>query len=170
MGGAGDGGDDGLEAGAWPGRAAAVLVLVGVAVLLFLAIRALVPAKEPRFTDPSFIEVIFANRLVVTLARVALLAAVLYIVVSVVALVSRGQWISGVGPIRVSDSVRTVEQERNRLRSALKEAVDKVETLEDQLHDARDQLADAQRRLEAGQDDRRAGRYDESEGGRDDTG
>ena len=139
--------------GGRPGRAAAALVLVGVALVVVVAVRALVPAKEPRFTNPSFIEVIFANRLVVTLVRVALLAAVLYIVVSVVALVSRGQWISGVGPIRVSDSVRTLEQERDRLHAALNDAVDKVETLENQLYEARDQLADAQRRLEAGRGD-----------------
>ena len=126
------------------GRAIAPLVLIAALVGVVLLIRALVPSEAPKFKDPGVVDAIFANRLTITIVRVTLLFAALYVVVSVVALISRGQWLSRVGPFAVEDSVRTLERERDRLATELRDAVGVIGRLEGELREAAEELATRQ--------------------------
>ena len=133
------------------GRAIGILLLLASPVLIWLLIRALVPPTTPRFQDPSFIEAVFASRFVIATVRFAILFAALYVVVSVVALIARGQWLSSVGPFRVSESVRALKADRDQLARALREAVDTIESLQDELAQAERELR-SERRAQRGDD------------------
>jgi hypothetical protein len=98
--------------------------------------------------------VIFASRLMVAGARLAILALGIYIVVSVLMHMRRGQWLTAAGPFAVSSSLGKLEQQlkdrENQLRQSIEEnrrlkitAADltrEVRTLERLLQQARTQL------------------------------
>ncbi len=126
-------------------------LLVGLALLfpvvIGLAVYALIPAETPRFTDPSTLDVVFASRFTITVVRVAILFGGIYAVVSVVALISRGQWLSSVGPFKVSDSVQALERQNDQLTRALDDAIATIETLEAQVEDTKSALEHAEGEL-----------------------
>ncbi|MDQ6727819.1 MAG: hypothetical protein M3066_16890 [Actinomycetota bacterium] len=126
-------------------------LLVGLALLfpvvIGLAVYALIPAETPRFTNPSTLDVVFASRFTITVVRVAILFGGIYAVVSVVALISRGQWLSSVGPFKVSDSVQALERQNDQLTRALDDAIATIETLEAQVEDTKSALEHAEGEL-----------------------
>lgn len=63
------------------------------------AILAPTPDPEP----PDFIDTVLASRAVVAAIRIAIIFAALSVVLSVIALISRRQWLTRVGPVEVSD-------------------------------------------------------------------
>lgn len=89
-----------------------LVALVGVAVW---GIISLAPDDAPDKRDPSFIDSIFANVVVIAAARVVLLAgavvllfAGVYIVISTAVRMGRGQWLRRAGPFETD----LAEQER----------------------------------------------------------
>lgn len=79
-----------------------LLAIVGAVVWLILG---LAPDTVPEKADPGFIDNIFASPIVVAAARIVLLSAAivllfagLYIVVSVLVRMQRGQWLRRAGP------------------------------------------------------------------------
>jgi len=69
-----------------------------------------------------------------------MLFGTVYTIVSVVALISREQWLSGVGPFKVSDSVRTLERDQETLAQELDDAVATIEELDGLLVEAQRDL------------------------------
>jgi hypothetical protein len=69
--------------------------------------------------------------------RVAIAVAVLYLVVSVAMRLSRGQWLTFVGPVRVAESVESVARSSGRLEAELTQAHDVLA----ELRSAGEQLA-----------------------------
>ncbi|MDP8991573.1 MAG: hypothetical protein M3N31_00695 [Actinomycetota bacterium] len=122
-------------------RIIGVVVLLVLVPLVWLLVRALVPSETPSFENPNFLEAVFASRLVITVVRISILFGVFYLVVSIVALVARRQWLSRVGPVQVAESVRAIEEERDRLEGALRDALQSYQELEQE----RDRLAEALR-------------------------
>jgi hypothetical protein len=130
------------------GQALAVPVAIGVLALVGAALVSVIPKRPPHFKDPSFVEVIFANRAVVTASRLAVLFAAAYIVISVVALIQRGQWLSSVGPIKTSEAVRQTVRDRDQLAQDLESAREVIEDLQDQLTSTTSDLVEALEELE----------------------
>lgn len=133
--------DEDVSTGERVGRVIGVIALVASPLLLWWMVRALVPSETPRFSNKGFIEAIFASRFVITAVRFAILAGSVFVFVSVVALIARGQWLTSAGPFRVADSVRAIEQERDRLAAELESAVDVIEQLDAELQDRTAELA-----------------------------
>jgi hypothetical protein len=65
--------------------------------------------------------------------RVATIAAAGYLVISVVALVGRRQWLTRVGPVEVSAQVSHLEAENGVLREMLADAKARVDELDEEL-------------------------------------
>ena len=61
-----------------------MILLVIAATLVVVLVQ--VPRREPKFTDPTFVEVLFSNRVTVTAVRVGIFYAAVYAVISVMAL------------------------------------------------------------------------------------
>jgi hypothetical protein len=114
-------------------RAIGIAIVVASPLMLIGLVYGLVPGREPRFDKPNFLEAVFASRLTVTVARLAIVFAAAYVVISVTALISRGQWLSRVGPVQVSESVRAVTEQRDRLALQLEEARRTIESLSQQM-------------------------------------
>lgn len=129
--------------------AAGILILLGLAILLGLSIRALIPPRPPQFEDPTFLEAVFDSRFAITCARVLVLAATVYVVFSVIALIRRGQWLVGAGPFKVSESVRAIEREREQADESLNQAIATIIDLERQLEETESELSHARDQLAA---------------------
>lgn len=97
-----------------PRVAAAALILV---ISLAVADAALAPTPAPG--QPDFIDTILASRAVVVAIRIAVVFAAAFLVLSVVALIARRQWLTRVGPVEVSRRVSDLEEENRRLEEEL---------------------------------------------------
>jgi hypothetical protein len=51
----------------------------------------------------------------------------------VVALIARGQWLTRVGPVRVSEQVSDIDAENQRLKESLAGAIEIIDNLEQDL-------------------------------------
>jgi ABC-type protease/lipase transport system fused ATPase/permease subunit len=87
--------------------AAAGIYAVGDAVL----------APTPTPEHPGFVDAVLASRAVMASIRLAIIFAGVYVVVSVVALITRGQWLTRVGPVEVSERVADADTEVLRLKA-----------------------------------------------------
>lgn len=76
-------------------------------------------APGPTPSEPGFIDTVLGSRAVVAAIRIAIIFAAAFIAASVVALIARGQWLTRVGPVQVSDRLHTLEAENQRLESSL---------------------------------------------------
>lgn len=65
--------------------------------------------------------------------RFALISVAVYIVVSIVGLVSRGQWLASVGPFKAGEAVRAVVKDSEGLQEELESAKGTIESLRAQL-------------------------------------
>jgi hypothetical protein len=106
---------------------------VGLVLVVSLAIADAVLAPTPAPNHPDFIDTILASRAVVAAIRVTIVFAAGFIVLSVVALIARRQWVTRVGPVEVSDRVSDLNQENCRLNVSLKYARQDIERLEQEL-------------------------------------
>lgn len=100
------------------------------------------------------LELIFESRLMVGAARLAILAFGLYVVLSVLMHMRRGQWLTGAGPFKVSEAARTTRDvaeergdelrqalvENERLRASVSTLTQNVRTLETVLEKAQTEL------------------------------
>ena len=105
-----------------------VLVLAGV-----YAIGDAVLAPAPTPDHPSFVDTVLASRAVVGAIRLAVIFAGAFVVVSVVALIARGQWLTKVGPVQVSERVSDVGSQNRRLEGSLEKAEETIDDLEQDL-------------------------------------
>lgn len=149
--------DEALEK--WDERLAFAVGVV-MAILIVLAIfsaGAMVvktyASETPLNQNP--ISSIFASRLMVTSARLAILAVGLYLVLSVLTHMRRGQWLTAAGPFKVSESLQRLTtrfKERGEQIRLLLGQNDRLRTrvnqLTDDLRSKERFLADAQRRLQ----------------------
>src|SRR5205823_6627625 len=87
---------------------------------------------------------ILASRIVVGGIRIAILFAIAYVIVSMIALTVRRQWLTGIGPLRVSEAARGVEAERDYLAQQLTFAGQEIESLQAQLGDSLEALEQSQ--------------------------
>jgi hypothetical protein len=115
---------------------------LGIAVLLGLAyggyrfVKAVDPGTVAMPEDPGFVELVIADRTVLTVIRVALIVGLAYAIWSVVALVRQGRFLIQVPGVAVSDAAELAQGvatsslvDENELELALEEANDNVELL-----------------------------------------
>lgn len=90
-------------------------------------------APAPISRSPGFVETVLASRSVVAAVRIAVIFAAAFIVVSVVALISKRQWPTRIGPIHVREDVSGQAAENGQLRRALEIAETTIDDLEQDL-------------------------------------
>jgi hypothetical protein len=116
------------------GQILGIPLLLGLAVgAVFVMVGLFQGAKIDPGPDPSFIDTIFASRTIVGAARIVVLFGGAYIVASVVVLISRGQFLTKVGPIEVSESVAGITRDRDFLAQQLGAARETIDVLEQHL-------------------------------------
>jgi hypothetical protein len=106
------------------------------------------------FSGSSPLTEIFASRLMVAASRLAILFLGVYVVVSVIVHMRRGQWLTAAGPFRVSEAARKLfesaseqeeqvdaaEQEVTRLRTTVSDLTTQLRTAESLLQRAQTKL------------------------------
>jgi ABC-type multidrug transport system fused ATPase/permease subunit len=107
-----------------------LLILFGAAVY---AIGDAVFAPTPVPASPGFIDTVLASRAVVAAIRLAIIFAGAFIVISVVALIARRQWLIKVGPVQVSEQVSDLDAENRRLKESLENARETIDNLKQDL-------------------------------------
>ncbi|HVD37627.1 MAG TPA: hypothetical protein VNC15_02210 [Solirubrobacterales bacterium] len=87
-------------------------------------------APTPASKEPGFIDAILASRAVIASVRIAIVFAAAFVVLSVVALISRRQWLTRVGPVEISGKVSDLAAEKRRLEKDLHVAEETISKLE----------------------------------------
>ena len=118
-----------------------VLLLLGAGVVF--AIIGIYPHKIPAAKNPSFIDDIFASRIVVLCVRIALMFAAGYIVISVVGLIIGRRWLAELGPFKASEPIARLERGAEALEKDLGGALETIEGLEERLVESDEALARA---------------------------
>jgi signal transduction protein with GAF and PtsI domain len=90
-------------------------------------------APRPVVNSPGFIDTVLASRAVVAAIRVAIIFASCFIVASVVALIAKGQWLTRVGPVQVSEQVSDIYAENQRLKESLENAHETIDNFKSDL-------------------------------------
>jgi hypothetical protein len=98
---------------------------IGAVAVVFRAV-----SSGPISTEQNPLNTIFASRYIVASCRIAILFAAGYVVLSIIARIRAGEWLSRVGPVEVSASVLTVTRERDELAEALGEALQENDLLQ----------------------------------------
>ena len=120
------------------------LLLVVLLVVAGFVVVEIFPYDVSNAKDPSFVDNIFANPFVLMFVRIALVAAAIYVVVSVIALMGGRRWLSELGPFKVSDPIARLDSSARLLQNELQEAVDTIQELEGRLVESDEGLAKAQ--------------------------
>jgi hypothetical protein len=123
----------------WSQRLGPLLAIPAVLALVAAAIYAIgdaVLAPAPTPDDPGFVDTILGSRAVVAAVRLAVISAGAFVVASVVALIARGQWLTRVGPVQVSD----INAERQRLEKSLGKTGETVDSMRQAMREANDLL------------------------------
>ena len=118
--------------------AVVVLPIVVIALVALIAINAFDAGEIDADEDP--INNLFSSRAVIIPARIVLVFVALYVVISVVALIYRGQWIVKAGPVEASEAVRTLDRDQDHLRAELKNAKENAEKWERQYEEQTTEL------------------------------
>jgi ABC-type protease/lipase transport system fused ATPase/permease subunit len=100
-------------------KLAATLLLAAAGIY---AIGDAVLATTPTPEHPGFVDAVLASRAVIAAIRLAIIFAGIYVIVSVIALITRGQWLTRVGPVEVSERVADADTEILRLEGELGQA------------------------------------------------
>lgn len=95
-----------------------------------LGIADAVLAPAPVSSQPDFVDTILASRAVVAATRIAIVFAAIFVVLSVVALIARRQWLTRVGPVEVSGEVAVLAAEKSRLEKELQRANEMIAKFE----------------------------------------
>lgn len=133
--------EDQEEPNWWEHGVGEVLAYV-IAGLLMLALLGLggyaaydaITADRPKPQNPTFLDTIIASDSVVAAIRIAVIASAIFMVVSVIALISRRQWLTGFGPVRVGQSVEELNAAYQVRTAQLYEAQQTIDELEEQLN------------------------------------
>ena len=96
------------------------------AVSLGVADALIAPTPAPR--QPDFIDTVLASRAVVAAIRIAIIFAAIFLVLSVLALIARRQWLIRVGPVEVQ-KMSDMDAENQRLGERLRTADKVIEDL-----------------------------------------
>ncbi|HEU5061990.1 MAG TPA: hypothetical protein VFT79_02415 [Solirubrobacterales bacterium] len=107
-------------------------VWVALTVVISLAIADALLAPTPAPGQPDFIDTIIASKAVVVAIRVAIVFAAVFLVLSVIALIVRRQWLTRVGPVEV-EKVSDLDAKNGRLEEKLERAKQKIADLEQML-------------------------------------
>ncbi len=94
-----------LRCESWRERLALLFIFLAASYAVGDAVLA--PAPAPK--EPGFIDTVLGSRAVVASVRLAVTFAAAFVVASVVALIARGQWLTRVGPVQVSDRVTQLD-------------------------------------------------------------
>jgi hypothetical protein len=86
-------------------------------------------SPAPVSEHPGFIDTLLGSRAVVAAIRLAVIFAGAFVVASVVALIARGQWLTRVGPVEVSERVSDLELENRLLEESLENAEQTIDVL-----------------------------------------
>jgi len=97
----------------------AVPTLFILAIAAVYAVGDAILAETPSPRNPGLADGILASRAVIAAIRVAIIAVAGYVVVSVVALVSRRQWLARIGPVEVFEQVSDIDTENAMLKDRL---------------------------------------------------
>jgi hypothetical protein len=81
------------------------ILALGLGTLFFIEV---LPSHVTSLTNPSWLDDIFASRIVLALVRVGLVAGAVYVFVSVVALITEGRWLAELGPAKASKAKQPV--------------------------------------------------------------
>ena len=124
---------------------AIVLSLLAVTVAAATIIAALVmvvklAASGPVTVSQNPLNTIFGSRLMVAAIRLVVLFGVAYVIFSILVLMRRGQVLTGVGPLQVSQSVGREDELVQRLTSSLEEAIERNAELEEEAEYLRNEL------------------------------
>jgi hypothetical protein len=143
----------------WDDRLSLVVGVVAVVIILGAAFGGIVMlirigthGQVPATGNP--LELIFSSRLMVAASRLSILFIGVYIVLSILMHMRRGQWLTAAGPLKVSESVRRitrrvdeskeqlagVTRENERLRTNLSVLTTELRTTEKLLEQAQKQL------------------------------
>jgi hypothetical protein len=127
----------------WGQRFGQLLTVPALLVLLAAGIYAIgdaVLAPAPAPDHPGFVDTVLGSRAVVAAIRLAVIFAGVFVVISVVALTARGQWLTRVGPVQVSEPAATVDAEGQQLEKSLAQAQERIDILGQKIADSRDLL------------------------------
>lgn len=120
----------------WGEKLGVLLVVPTLLVLFAAAVYAIgdaVFAPTPVPKQPGFIDTVLGSRAVVAAIRLAIIFAGVFIVLSVVALIAKGQWLVRVGPVQVSEQVSDLDSENQRLKESLENARETIDNLKGDL-------------------------------------
>jgi hypothetical protein len=140
---------EGQESQGQPGwqTAIGVVIVVALAVLVVFLIVEAIPHHVKNAKNPSFVDNIFANAVVLFLTRLALFAAAIYVVVSVGGLIGGRQWIAEFGPFKAAAPIKKLDQGADALEKSLADALETVRTLEQRLEDSDEALREAREHI-----------------------
>jgi hypothetical protein len=99
------------------------LGLAGLTVAVGCAIVDAVLAEPRMLANPGVADTVLASRAVVAAVRIAVIAAAGYVVLSVVMLARRGQFLTRVGPVEVSEQFASLMAENAELKAAADRAM-----------------------------------------------
>jgi hypothetical protein len=126
--------------------AAVLLALVGATVL---AIAQIYPSKLRSPKNPSFVDNIVDDRVVILLIRVALVFAAGYVVISIVGLIVGRRWLAELGPFKASEPIAHLGRGTQVLEKDLGDARDDLEYLKRRLVESDEALAQARSVIES---------------------
>lgn len=131
--------------GAWLARAAHALVVAVVSLAIVASVLIAVGTAASEFepsSDPGFVDMVFASRIVVGAARIGAVFVAGYVVCSILVGMAERRYLTGVGPVRTgtTPSIEDLYEERNELRQSLADAQDLIEAMEAELHQCKDPL------------------------------
>ena len=123
-------------AGARPPLLRTVLVLGSSAALLLLGGLLLAPPSPVELPSTSVFNVLFQNRWVVGATRLVGAMTLWFLLASMVARASQGQWVRRAGSVDVGDEVSAVSDDQEVLQRQLVGAYETIERLRHQLAEA----------------------------------
>jgi hypothetical protein len=122
-------------------RLSALLVAV---TLTALAVVEAFPHHVKNARNPSFVDDIVANPVVIFALRLAVFFAVVYVGVSVVGLLGGRRWLSQLGPFKASEPIVRLDSNGGQLRSELEQAIGTTIDLDQRLAESAQSLTEAQ--------------------------
>ena len=125
---------------------------------LVLLLEGLFPSDLPHASDPNFIDAIFSNKAVVWAARILLVSASVvlavggvFIVVSTVVRMRKGDWLKRAGPFEVSETaVLELEDQIEFWRNAALDGREEVAELRELLESSNELIEQMQLALDDG--------------------
>lgn len=139
--------DNTSAVGSIPRREQLAHVAVGMIVTLGFFASVLVawriaPHQIKPPPDPSFIDTLFASRIIVGIVRIGIIFLVVYVLASIMMGLADRRYLTGVGPIKtdITASVKALREERDELRAGLSDAEDTIEGMKSELRAYEDLL------------------------------